>query len=121
MAGNKFVNGAIFGGFEALSVLFSGVIMRAFKDMTVFYIIFTTGMVSYATFLLFPSNAYLSYIANCFLVGSLGGWQNIYFLIAEYRVPPKFLGSTNMIAITVGISTSTFAPTVASLPPPTPL
>ena len=36
LAGNKFVNSAIFGTAETLSVFLSGVLMQKLSDMTVF-------------------------------------------------------------------------------------
>ena len=68
------------------------------KDTTVFYLVFVCCMASYSIFIFAqePSDI-LIYIANSIFVGSMGAWQNVGFLMAELRVPPESLGSTNMI------------------------
>lgn len=114
LSGNKFVNSAIFGGAESLSVIFSGMLMSRLSDMTVFRIIFLAGISSYAVFIFAPDvNIIVVYLANCFFVGSLGGWQNLGFLIAELRVPPQSLGSVNMISQTVGVGFGALVPFVS--------
>ena len=63
----------------------------------------------------------LCYVGMILLVQALGGWQNIYFLIAELRVPPRTLGSVNMIAINTALSLGFFTPYLVILPEPIPL
>ena len=79
-------------------MLASGILMKRLKDTHVFYIVFACCMASYSIFIFVsePSDI-LIYIANSVFVGSMGAWQNVGFLMAEYRVPPKSLGSSNMI------------------------
>ena len=114
LGGNKFVNSAIFGGAETLAVLFSGVLMSLLSDMSVFRIIFIACMLSYFALIFFPDvNMIVVYLSNCIFVGSMGGWQNLGFLIAELRVPPQSLGSVNMIAQTVGVGFGVFVPFIS--------
>ena len=116
LSGNKFVNAAIFGGAEALSVLFSGYLMSLLSDISVFRIIFVAGMLCYLVIIFMPDvSTIVIYISNCVFVGSMGGWQNLGFLIAEMRVPPQSLGSVNMLAQTVGIGTGIFVPFISLL------
>ena len=98
LPGNKFVNSCIFGGAESIAVLASGILLKHFKDMHVFYIVFLFCMASYVIFIFVaePSDI-LIYFAVSIFVGSMGAWQNAGFLMAEFRVPPQSLGSTNMI------------------------
>ena len=99
LSGNIFVNSIIFGGAEALSVLFSGMLMTLLSDMSVFRIIFVASMMSYCVFIFLPDmSTVIVYISNSIFVGSMGGWRNLGSLIAELRVPPQSLGSVNMIA-----------------------
>ena len=112
--GNKFVNSAIFGTSEMLSVLFSGVLMTLLADMSVFRMIFIASMLGYVVFIFFPDvNMIVVYLSNCIFVGSMGAWQNLGFLIAELRVPPQSLGSVNMIAQTAGIGFGIFVPFIS--------
>ena len=92
--------------------------MVTFSDMKVFNIIFFMALTAYLLFFSFPASQGLSYLANCLLVGALGGWQTIIFLISELRVPPESLGTTNMIASTVGMTLASIAPIIATIPPP---
>ena len=89
LPGNKFVNSMMFGFAEAISVVFSGVLMTMIADMAIYNIILVSGMISYVIFIVFPDiNVIVIYIMNCLFVGGLGGHQNLGFLIAELRVPP---------------------------------
>ena len=75
LSGNKFVNAAIFGGAEALSVLFSGYLMALLSDISVFRIIFVAGMLCYLVLIFLPNvSTAVIYISNCVFVGSMGGW-----------------------------------------------
>ena len=75
LSGNKFVNSAIFGGAEALSVFLSGVLMSLLSDISVFRIIFLASILSYAILIFAPNmNMIVIYLANCVFVGSMGGW-----------------------------------------------
>ena len=122
LPGNKFVNSMMFGFAEAISVVFSGVLMNMIADMAVYNIILASGMLSYVIFIVFPDiNFIMIYIANCIFVGGLGGHQNLGFLIAELRVPPQSLGSVNMIAQTFGISVGVIVPFISQLPGTYPL
>ena len=99
LGGNKFINCIIFGGAEIIIVFIAGYIMSKLRDMTLFKIIFVTGALCYAFFIVNPDwNTIMIYMANCIFIGSLGAWANLAPLIAELRVPPQSLGSVNMIA-----------------------
>ena len=90
--------------------------MQKMSDMSVFNCIFISGMISYIVFVFIPeANPILIYVMDCFFVGSLGGWQNLAFLIAELRVPPQSLGSVNMIAGTVMLGVASIVPFVGQL------
>ena len=122
LPGNKFVNSIIFGLAEALAVVCSGVLMNLLSDMKVFNIIMASGIFSYTIFIFFPDiNAIMIYISNCLFVGSLGGMQNLGFLIAELRVPPQSLGSVNMISQTIGVGFGILVPFISQLPGTYPL
>ena len=117
LTGNKFANSAIFGGAELISVLGSGWLMKKLPDMTVFHIISGVCMLSYMVLIFFPdASVALIYLSNCAFVGSMGGWQNIFFLIAELRVPPAHLGANNMISQTAGVGYGIIVPYIAVLP-----
>lgn len=89
LPGNKFVNSMMFGFAEAISVVFSGMLMTRLSDMAVYNVVITSGVLSYTIFIFFPDiNIIMIYVANCLFVGGLGGHQNLGFLIAELRVPP---------------------------------
>lgn len=114
LEGNKFVNSAIIGCVQAFSVSFSGMMMTRLADMCVLHILFTGCVFSYVFFIFFPDlSTVLIYVANCIFVGSMGGWQNLAFLIAELRVPPQSLGSVVMIGQTVGVGSSALVPFIA--------
>ena len=75
LPGNKFVNSCIFGSAEITSVFLSGWLMKRLSDMTVFKLIFVTGMLSYMIFIFFPDvHIGVIYLANSAFVGSMGGW-----------------------------------------------
>ena len=88
--------------------------MTRLADMCVLHILFTGCVFSYIFFIFFPDlSTVLIYVANCIFVGSMGGWQNLAFLIAELRVPPQSLGSVVMIGQTVGVGSSALVPFIA--------
>ena len=116
LPGNKFVNGIMFGVSEACSVILSGQMMKMMSDMSVFNIIFAFGIIAYIIYIFFGEIGNLCYLGIILLVQSLGGWQNIYFLVAELRVPPQSLGSVNMIAVNVALSLGLVCPYIAILP-----
>ena len=114
LEGNKFVNAIIFGSAEALSVFFSGFLMNRLSDMTVFKIIFAAAVMSYSIFIFGNDlSTIFTYLANCVLVGSLGGWQNLGSVILDIRVPPQSIGSVNMIAQTTGVGLGAIVPFIS--------
>lgn len=121
LPGDKFVNGMIFGVSEILSVLISGILMSNFSDMTVFNIIFIESLVAYFIYIFFGDVGNICYLGIVLLVQALGGWQNLYFLIAELRVPPENLGSVNMVAINMALALGIFTPYLVILPGVIPL
>ncbi len=73
--GNKFVNSIIFGLTRAIAIFAFGAIMGKMSDMVVFRIVFAGTLISNVLLIGFPDGSvYLSYVANCFYVASLGGW-----------------------------------------------
>lgn len=121
LPGDKFINGMLFGFSESASVLLWGILMSRMRDMVVFNIIFGTALISYTIYIFFNEYNMLCYFGLILLVAALGGWQNIYFLVAELRVPPSRLGSVNMIALTAGIGMGAICPYIAILPGTVPL
>ena len=88
--------------------------MQLLSDMTVLVKLYVLSMIGYTIFICSPdANLALTYFANCVFVGSMGGWQNLTFLIAELRVPPQSLGAVNMIAGTVSIGSATLSPFIS--------
>ncbi len=77
LPGNHYVNGIIFGIGEVCSMIFSGILMNNLYDITSFRIVYSCGLMSYLTLILFPESVALTYIANVMLITSVGGWINI--------------------------------------------
>ena len=85
--GNRFYNGILFGLGEATSMVTSNILMQNFEDMTAFHINMSLGVISYVVLIFFPSQGLHTYASVFILIGSIGGWVNILFLIIELRVP----------------------------------
>ena len=95
--------------------------MNNLYDMTAFYIVYVCGLVSFLTLIFFAEySALLTYAANLLLITSIGGWNNVYLLILEMRVPPQNLGSVAVLARTMSVGLSVVAPTVSNFRAPYP-
>ena len=121
LPGNRYVNGIVFGCGEIFSMFFSNYLMNNLYDMTAFYIVYVCGLVSFLTLIFFAEySALLTYAANLLLITSIGGWNNVYLLILEMRVPPQNLGSVAVLARTMSVGLSVVAPTVSNFRAPYP-
>ena len=102
-------------------MFFSNYLMNNLYDMTAFYIVYVCGLVSFLTLIFFAEySALLTYAANLLLITSIGGWNNVYLLILEMRVPPQNLGSVAVLARTMSVGLSVVAPTVSNFRAPYP-
>lgn len=101
-------------------MIFSSILMNNLYDITCFRIVYSCGLISYLTLILFPSSVALTYIANVMLITSVGGWINIQLLILEMRVPPQNVGSVSALTRTMAGGASVIAPYVASMTAPYP-
>ena len=74
-----------------------------------------------AVMIFFPFSGIHTYVAVFVMVGMLGGWANICFLIIELRVPPTSVGSVTLLCGVAGVAACTVAPTITNLEQPMPL
>ena len=118
--GNRFYNGILFGLGEASSMVISNILMKNFDDMTAFYINMSLGLISYVVLIFFPTQGIHTYTSIFILIGSIGGWVNILFLIIELRVPNNKVGSVTMLCMTIAVGTAMVSPFVSTLPAPVP-
>ena len=76
-AGNRFINGVLFGCADALSMVLSGCLLSHMADMRAFRIVVALGLIAYVLLICFPDSPSVTYIAIVMLVTSVGGWNNI--------------------------------------------
>ena len=76
-AGDRFVNGVLFGCADALSMVVSGLLLQHMPDMKAFRIVVGIGLFAYALLITFVESAIVGNIAIVLLVTSVGGWNNI--------------------------------------------
>lgn len=114
-AGNRFVNGILFGCAYALSMVFSGLLLTYMSDMKAFRIVVAMALTAYVLLVSFTDSPTASKIAIVLLVAGLGGWVNILQLIIDIRVPPLNVASVAILTRTVAVGTCVLASTVASL------
>ena len=100
MAGNKFVNGILFGVAKIFSFVFSKKLLQCVTDTTAYRILTIMGFAGYAILIFFPDGDALASVALVLLVTSLGGLQNVFLLICEMCVPPS-----NIAAVAIMIRT----------------
>ena len=115
-AGNRFVNGVLFGCADALSMVLSGVLLAHLPDMKAFRIVVSLGLIAYILLISFADDAIVGYIAIVLLVLSVGGWNNILQFIIEMRVPPLNIAAVAILTKTMAVGSGVFASTVASFP-----
>ena len=118
--GNRFYNGILFGLGEGFSMVTSNWLMKNFEDMTAFYINMSLGLISYVVLIFFPVQGLHTYMSIFVLIGSIGGWINIQFLLIEMRVPNNKVGSVTMLCMTIAVGTAMVSPYVSTLPAPIP-
>ena len=116
-AGNRFVNGILFGCSDSMSMVLSGILLTHLPDMKAFRIVFSLGLIAYILLISFSDNAHVGHIAIVFLVLSVGGWNNILQLIIEMRIPPLNIAAVSILTKTLAMGSGVFAATVASFPP----
>ena len=115
-AGDRFVNGVLFGCADALSMVVSGLLLQHMPDMKAFRIVVGIGLFAYALLITFVESAIVGNIAIVLLVTSVGGWNNILQLIIELRVPPLNIAAVAILTKTMAVGSGVFASTVASFP-----
>ena len=120
LPGNRYINGIIFGCGEVFAMIFSSFLMNNLIDINAFRIVYSCGLTSYLTLILFPGSVALTYLANVLLITSVGGWFNTQLLILEMRVPPQSVGSVSALARTMAVGASVVAPSVANMDAPYP-
>lgn len=98
-------------------MFFSCWLLARLSDIVAFRIVAFTGFVSYAMLITFQDNATLTYIAVFLLITSIGGWNNVFLLIMEMRVPPSNIAAVAIIIRTIATACGIMAATVAALDP----
>ena len=114
MAGNKFVNGILYGAAQAFSMLFSQQLLKRLPDIIAFRVVAILAFASYSMLIAFKDNSLMTYIAIFLLVTSVGGWNNVFMLIMEMRVPPSNIAAVAIVVRTISVGVCMISATVAA-------